>query len=503
MPSLNRPARDLLRLPGATSIPWAVFDANWYRATYAEAAAHLDGAPADAVLAFYFDVGQGLGHSPNMLFDEVWHRRAYPGIAGLVEEGRFPSAFDAWCRGGCRERSPHWLFDELEYRRRNPDITEAYLDRNGLANGYEHFLWRGTAEDRIAHELFDPVVYRANLSPEEAEAAVADGPFWDCLRRMHRRDAEPRLSPRFDPAWYRDRYPEVRQLIAAGAWLWAIEHYLNNITPTQFDPLPAFSEAYYLARYDDAAEQVRQGQSYNGYAHFLRVGVAEGRTPSEPIDLAWYATRDNVRNDLEQGLAEDAFVHLLTVGVAEGRPMAPPSDAAITERAARTLFREKARALSVTHARTTLNFAVADQAMLSVIMVLHNQFELTMMALGSLRANYPGDIELVLVDSGSTDETRNITRHVRGAAHFRFDTNIGFVRGCNAALQSSTGEVVLYLNNDTELAPGAITAALRRLNGDLTIGAVGGMILRSHGMVQEAGNIVYIDGSARSATGAT
>ena len=82
-----------------------------------------------------------------------------------------------------------------------------------------------------------------------------------------------------------------------------------------------------------------------------------------------------------------------------------------------------------------------------------------------------------------------------GGGQFPFDTNIGFVRGCNAALQFSTGEVVLYLNNDTELAPGAIAAALRRLNGDLTIGAVGGMILRSHGAVQEAGNIVYIDGS--------
>ena len=149
---LNQPARDVLRLPGATSTPWAVFDADWYRGTYPNATAHLTGAPADAILAFYFGAGQQLGHSPNMLFDEGWHRQTYPGIAALVEAGQFPSAFDAWCRGGCCERSPHWLFDEPEYRRRYPDLTDAFLIRNGLVNGYDHYLWRGNAGDADNHD---------------------------------------------------------------------------------------------------------------------------------------------------------------------------------------------------------------------------------------------------------------------------------------------------------------------------------------------------------------
>src|SRR3954462_2750234 len=119
---LNLPARAFLKLPGATSTAWAVFDADWYRASYPDDLADLADAPADAVLAFYLDVGQGLRHSPNMLFDERWHLLVYPGIAARVEQGQFPSAFDAWCRGGCCERSPHWLFDEREYRQRHPDL---------------------------------------------------------------------------------------------------------------------------------------------------------------------------------------------------------------------------------------------------------------------------------------------------------------------------------------------------------------------------------------------
>ena len=92
MPSLNLPARDVLRPRGATSIAWATFDADWYRATYATVPA---GVSAEEVLEFYCSTGQGLGHSPNMLFDEAWHRRTYPEIAARVEAGEFASAFDA------------------------------------------------------------------------------------------------------------------------------------------------------------------------------------------------------------------------------------------------------------------------------------------------------------------------------------------------------------------------------------------------------------------------
>jgi hypothetical protein len=94
-----------------------------------------------------------------MLFDEDWHRRAYPAMDALVQAGRFPSCFDAYCRGGCLGRSPHWLFDEVAYRHRYPDLTDEALDKNGLVNGYDHYLWRGNVEFRLAHPLFDPVVY--------------------------------------------------------------------------------------------------------------------------------------------------------------------------------------------------------------------------------------------------------------------------------------------------------------------------------------------------------
>jgi len=129
-----------------------------------------------------------------------------------------------------------------------------------------------------------------------------------------------------------------------------------------------------------------------------------------------------------------------------------------------------------------------------VLMVVHNNFALTLQALASLRQAHTGAIELLLVDSGSTDETRHITRYVTGARVLRFDNNIGFLLGCNAGLTLVSADAVLYLNNDVELAAGTLAAALARLRSDPRIGAVGGKVIRTHGVLQEAGCIVWRDG---------
>ncbi|MDR3535968.1 MAG: glycosyltransferase [Acetobacteraceae bacterium] len=494
MPLIDLPARALLRLPGQTDIAWAVFDPDWYLTSHPDAAARMQGAVPEEVLAFYLEFGQALGHSPNLFFDEAWHRRIYPKIAARVEEGEFASAYDAYCRGGS-DRSPHWLFEELPYRRRYPDLTDAALVEGGVANGYDHYLRHGSREGRIGHPTFDAALYRAQLAADEVEAVERDGPFLHYLRRIASAGPEIRTSPYFAPAWYLARYPEVTEAIARREWLCSLHHYLCNATPTAFDPLPDFSEVYYLARYPDLVPVVEDGSFRNGYVHFLRHGVQEARSPSEPIDLAYYAALEEVRSDIEHGLAPDAFAHWLTIGRAKGLQPAPPIEERITEAQAKTLFRRKADMLRPLFGRAKLHFLSDRTASVSVVVVLHNRFALTMMALASLQASYPGDIELILVDSGSTDETRFIARYVDGATVLRFEDNVGFLRGCNAALNAVNTEAVLFLNNDVELAPGAVPLALQRLQSDPKIGAVGGKVVRTHGLLQEAGSIVWRDGS--------
>ena len=487
--------RNILGLEGSNNIGWAAFDPDWYLATYPSVRPSVDEDCPAAVLQFYIEEGQALGHSPNIYFDEAWHLRRYPRVAEAVLNGRVASAFDAYCRAGFHGRSPHWLFDEYFYRTRNADLTEADLAAEGLVNGYDHYLRHGDRSGRSGHSLFDPKTYLAQLDPEERRTAERQGCFTHYLNSLSLRHPELRTTIYFDPAWYTAQCEHKLTSADRGGWSGALHHYLCNETPTDFDPLPQFSERYYLGRYGDVAVAVKSGKYRNGYEHFLAKGRAELRAPTSAIDLADHAAKPQCTRDVEDGSARDAFEHYLTDERSHTLPSAPSEDGVISEAAAQLLFRRKGEILSPSFGRRTLDFSCRARAELSVLMVLHNRFSLTLMALSSLRENFPGAIELFLVDSGSTDETRHIGQYVSGAHVLRFDSNVGYLCGCNAGLQLSSADFVLYLNNDVELAPDAVGAALRRLRVHPAVGAVGGKIVRCHGLLQEAGCINWRDGS--------
>ncbi len=489
--------RAMLSRTDAARPPWASFEAAWYLRRYPEVRAAIT-EPTDAdVLAYYLDRGQRQGHSPNRFFDEAFFLRVHPIAAQSVRDGQAASGFDRYCRSDGRLRFPHWLFDEAHYRARNPDLTREVLDANGLLNGYEHFLRHGVNEGRSPSAFFDPAIYLARVDRPETATAQVGGCFADFLDGLHAGGGPERAtSAYFDPVWYLRRYEAAAEAVAAGRFLSALHHYLTNDTPTAFDPLPEFSEQYYLKLYSDIAAAVEEGKLRNGYQHFVSNGALELRSPSEPIDLKYYVgTYSSVREDLERGVARDGFAHYLSIGRAQGLRSSQPPDEKFSEGQAKTLFRVRAGTLAPLLARRPLDFSHGSVPAISVVMVVHNQFALTLQALASLRANFADAIELILVDSGSTDETLQIERCVRGAILLRFESNIGFLRGSNAGLQGAAAPAVLFLNNDIELAPGAIRAALDRLASDPKIGAVGGKVVRTHGLLQEAGCIVWRDGA--------
>ena len=175
MPPAGLPARDILKLQGQTSIAWAVFDPGWYLATYPDARGAIAGADDATVLQYYLSHGQQRGHSPNIWFDEGWHLQRYPGPAAAVREGHVASAFDYYCRSGYRTRSPHWLFSEALYRQLYPDLSDDVLARDGIVNGYDHYLKHGAREGRIGHLLFEPLVYNTQISAELRAEADAVG----------------------------------------------------------------------------------------------------------------------------------------------------------------------------------------------------------------------------------------------------------------------------------------------------------------------------------------
>ena len=489
--------RDRL-LPGG-AIAWSVLDPEWYLRAYPEVADQLASLDFDAVLEFYLRHGQARFHSPNPFFDENWYLRTYPAVGDQVRAGAFASGFDHYVQHGYRENSPHWLFDLSYYRLNNADLTEAALCASGHRDLYNHFLLTGIWEGRSGHLFFAPGYYLTRLGPKADLDGVIGGAFGHYLRGLRVGAAEPRTSIYFDPNWYRSTYPQVTEAIGEGEWRCALHHYLCNQEPGLFDPSADFSEAFYLARYPDVAGAVGGGNfAGRGYWHFLYNGARELRAPTAEIDLKYYRDQHAaVREAIAAHEVPDAFAHWLGIGRAEGWRTLPPVDEPPDEPQAKALFRLGAANLLPGLAREGIDFTFIGRPELSIILVVHEQFALTLRALSSIRQNYSGAIELILVDGGSTDETRQIGRYVRGVHILSLATNIGYLRACNAALNFATADIVLYLNNDIELAPLAIAAALRRLASDHRIGAVGGKIIRSHGRLQEAGCVIWRDASTQ------
>jgi GT2 family glycosyltransferase len=465
-----------------------VFDPIFYRARYAHDLPE-DLATDSALETYFCTAGAARGHDPNAYFAEAWYVASYRDVAAEIEAGRFACGFAHYLAGGYLDKSPHWLFSHRFYLAGNPDLTRSRLEQAGFAGAYDHFLVAGDREFRSGHLFFDPKFYAAAKPGADFSQA---GPFAQFLADNCAAGSAVRLSCYFDPVWYLETYPEVAAQIAAGRFSCALEHYLYNDTPRRFDPLPQFSEDAYTSLHIDVVPAIESGQFRNGYDHFIQFGVFECRRPHPEIDLATYHRAVEVQADISNGLCRDAFAHYVTKLLDGG--LAKPN-IAINEQVSRELFATRARQLRPLFVRQKLDFSFDGAAAVSVIAVMYNQLDLTLAALDSLRQNFAGPIELILADSGSTDESRHVERYVRGAKIVRFNRNAGFIESCNAALTHVTAPVTLYMNNDILLQRGAVAAALARLDSSPSIGAVGGKIVRTNGVLQEAGCIVWRDGS--------
>ena len=147
----------------------------------------------------------------------------------------------------------------------------------------------------------------------------------------------------------------------------------------------------------------------------------------------------------------------------------------------------------------TLRLPRAERPDVSIVLVLYNQAELTFGCLCSIMETLSGQgpsVEVLIHDNNSTDRTVALLDRIEGATIIRSETNLHFLKGVNHAARAATGRTLLLLNNDAQLLPGAVEAALLTLDSAPDIGAVGGRIILPDGTLQEAGSIIWRNGAA-------
>ena len=133
----------------------------------------------------------------------------------------------------------------------------------------------------------------------------------------------------------------------------------------------------------------------------------------------------------------------------------------------------------------------------SIVLVLYNRAELTLKCLTSLHTISKSDYELIIIDNASTDDTGKLLNALSGARVVRNGENTHFLQAVNQAADLATGTYLLFLNNDAQLLQGALDSAVDLMEADSSIGAVGAKVVRLDGKLQEAGNIIWRDGSCQ------
>jgi GT2 family glycosyltransferase len=135
----------------------------------------------------------------------------------------------------------------------------------------------------------------------------------------------------------------------------------------------------------------------------------------------------------------------------------------------------------------------------SIIIVTYGQRQLTEQCLRSLERclgdRLGVDWEIVLVDNCSPDDTPQLLRAWSDRATVKLlDHNRNFAGGCNLGAAAARGEVLVFLNNDTEVTPGALeTVAGQALEPGVSV--AGCRLLFPDGTLQHAG-VAFLYGQA-------
>lgn len=427
----------------------------------------------------YLEYGRNEGRHPNAL------------VAGLVGTSvACASATAALERASARRvKSLAGLFDRLYTSRDRPPPRKILFDDGWYRDIYQnseeerhlsalsHYHTLGRARGNWPHPLFDVKYYRAEC--KAAGVDVGD----DALDHYTQIGGRSGISPHrlFDCRWYANELERVGRNREDAS----LTDYVIHGWAAGLDPHPLFSTKFYRDQVD---------VSMPGLLHYVLIGWSQRHSPHPLFDVAFYLSEHPVAlQAFQRGV--DPLTHYLTDGtMADLKPhrdfdpiwyrslACPPqwkrspleylclqglgSSARLSETAefdAQTLRSRSARR----------DYRDAQCPLVSVIIVNMNGERHLEDLCQSLRSQTYSNFEVVFVDNGSKDASREtVARCLPDAKVVALDRNAGFAEANNIGLNASSGDLIALLNNDTRADPNWLSELVAALARHPQAGAV-------------------------------
>ncbi|HSE84622.1 MAG TPA: class I SAM-dependent methyltransferase [Candidatus Binatia bacterium] len=150
--------------------------------------------------------------------------------------------------------------------------------------------------------------------------------------------------------------------------------------------------------------------------------------------------------------------------------------------------------LSQTSAKLT--FPCCEQPVVTIVIPTFNKAEYLFQCLESIIAYTDVPFQLIIVDDCSQDQTLHLLKKLENVEILKNDKNVDFIQSCNKVIDLASGKYLLFLNNDVIVTPQWLSGLLATMERYADCGAVGVKLVRPDGSLQEAGSIIWRDGSA-------